>query len=286
MMHYSEHKPLFGGSGAFLKHLMPWVMAPFYGIPIGMYRTHHILMHHKENNMFNKDLSSTEPYQRDSVLGFLHYWAMFWALLFTLPYWALKKRSFAVFAEVCIGCALWILLQVKLYQSGNGLYGFYQFQLPFFISSLALMFGNWGQHIFCHSLVANTKDLLSSYRYNCALTINVMNHFDNQVAFNDGYHITHHVLPVCHWTEMPLHFLMNLEKYAEHDPVVFDRCGFFDISLNLVIRQKFDPDGAWKWLIDRFVHFTPEKRSDAEVKAFLQERLKPIPERRIEKAPK
>lgn len=236
--------------------------------------------------MFQRDLSSTEPYQRDSFLGFVHYWLMFWALLFTLPYWTLKNRSWSVFGEVTCGALLWLTAIYSLYQSGNGIYAFYQFGMPFIVSSIALMFGNWGQHIFVHPLVVHGNDLLSSYRYNCALTVNVMNHFDNQVAFNDGYHITHHVLPVCHWTEMPLHFLTNLEKYAEHEPVVFDRCGFFDISLNLLIRQKFDPDGAWQWLIDRFVHFTPEKRSDAEVKAFLQERLMPIPERRVQKAPK
>merc|ERR1711957_506355 len=88
---------------------------------------------------------------------------------------------------------------------------------------------------------------------------NVMNHFDNQVAFNDGYHITHHAKPYLHWTEMPFEFLTNLEKYAEHDPVVIDRTGFFDVGFNLIVRAKFDPDGAWKWLINRFVHFTPER---------------------------
>merc|ERR1711957_530816 len=84
---------------------------------------------------------------------------------------------------------------------------------------------------------------------------NVMNHFDNQVAFNDGYHITHHAKPYLHWTEMPFEFLTNLEKYAEHDPVVIDRTGFFDVGFNLIIRAKFDPDGAWKWLIERFELF-------------------------------
>eukprot|EP00927_Polykrikos_kofoidii_P014483 TRINITY_DN16347_c0_g1_i1.p1 TRINITY_DN16347_c0_g1~~TRINITY_DN16347_c0_g1_i1.p1 ORF type:complete len:454 (-),score=37.03 TRINITY_DN16347_c0_g1_i1:164-1468(-) len=286
MMHYAEHKPMFQPQVAFLRYIMPWIMAPFYGIPVGMYRTHHILMHHKENNIFKKDLSSTEPYQRDSFVGFLHYLAMYWALLVTLPFWAFRHRNLAVFAQVLVGCTVWIFVQVMLHQHGHGIYAFYQFQLPFCISSIALMFGNWSQHMFVAPLVATSKDLLSSYRFNCALTLNVINHFDNQVAFNDGYHITHHVKPACHWTEMPLSFLTNLESYAEHDPVVFDRCHFFDLGFNLLIRSKFDHDGAWKWLIDHFVHFTQEKRSDAEVKEFLQERLKPIPTRLTEKAPK
>jgi fatty acid desaturase len=286
MMHYSEHYTLFRREVGFLKYFMPWVMAPFYGIPTGMYRTHHIMMHHKENNMFEKDLSSTEPYQRDSFLHWLHYWAMFWALIVTLPMWAIRKAQWVVARDVCMGCGLWVGMLVMLTRSGHGIYAFYQFGLPFIISSFALMFGNWSQHMFVHPSVATSEDLLSSLRYNCNLTLNVFNHFDNQVAFNDGYHITHHVKPACHWTEMPLEFLTNLEKYAEHDPVVFDRCGFFDIGLNFLIRKNFDPDGAWKWAADHLVSFGREKRSVEEARAFLEERLRPIPERTIEKAPK
>jgi fatty acid desaturase len=256
---------------------MTWIMAPFYGIPIGMYRTHHIVMHHKENNMFGQDLSSTEPYQRESIPHFLHYWLMYWALLVNLPGWALCKRRWTVLAEVSTGLGSWVLAQFILTRSGYGQYAFYQFQLPAFVASLALMFGNWSQHIFVHPSIANIKEGLHSYKYNCGLTINVMNHFDNQVAFNDGYHITHHIKPRCHWTELPTEFLSNIEQYVEHDPIIFDRAGFFDVGFNLVIRAKFDPEGAWKWLTDRFVHLTPEKRSDAEVRALLQERLKPIP---------
>jgi hypothetical protein len=233
-------------------------------------------MHHKENNLFGQDLSSTEPYQRDSIVHFLHYWLMYWGLIVTLPAWALCKGRMTVFFEVSFGLGSWLLLQVVLTCNGCGVYSFFQFFLPAVVASLALMFGNWSQHIFVHPLVAETSPD-HRYKYNCALTLNVMNHFDNQVAFNDGYHITHHIKPRCHWTELPLEFLNNLESYAEHDPIVFDRAGFFDIGFNLVLRAKFDPDGAWKWFFERFVHLTPERRSDAEVKALLLERLKPIP---------
>lgn len=288
MMHYAEHKPLFcqKKSGAFLKALMPWVMAPFYGIPIGMYRTHHIRMHHKENNMNARDLSSTEPYQRDSLLHWLHYYAMFWALLLTLPAWTLKYRSWSICLEVLAGEFLYVGGISALCYNGYGLYAFYQFILPAVVTSLALMFGNWSQHMFVCPSLSTSEALLNSYEYNAKLALNVINHFDNQVAFNDGYHITHHVKPVCHWTEMPYEFLMNLEKYAPHEPIMFDRSGFFDIGLNFLIRKQFDPDGAWKWAYEHFIHLTPEKRSFEEVKALLEERLKPCPERLIAKAPK
>lgn len=191
----------------------------------------------------------------------------------------LSKNAGEPFFEISVGLSIWLLTQVFLYRHGHGMYAFYQFQLSFVIASFALMFGNWSQHIFVHPLVATGKDDLASYRFNCALTINVMNHVDNQFAFNDGYHITHHIKPRCHWTEMPVEFASNLEQYAEHDPVVFERTGFFDVGLNVVFRSKIDPEGAWRWLYEHFVHLTPEKRSFEEVKAFLQERLRPIPAR-------
>ena len=34
----------------------------------------------------------------------------------------------------------------------------------------------------------------------------------NMVTFNDGYHITHHVNSHCHWSQMPMHFIKNIDK--------------------------------------------------------------------------
>lgn len=279
MLHYCEHRPLFNNKFKLLRYVMPWVMAPFYGIPQGMYRTHHIVMHHKENNVFKQDLSSTEPYQRDSVLHFLHYWLKFLALLVLLPLFCLKRRRWDALAECGLGLGGYVIMQVMLYQCGHGVYCWYQFQAPFIMASFALMFGNFSQHMFVHPRIATDPDKFG-IKYNCDLSLNVINHFDNQMSFNDGYHIVHHVKPRCHWTEMPMVFMEDLERFAEHDPVVIDRAGFFDIGFNMMIRKSFDPDGAWKWIIDRYVHFTPEKRSFEEVKAMLEERLKPIPERK------
>ena len=66
-------------------------MCPFIGVPPGFYRLHHVVMHHIENNVFNDDMSSTEPYQRDSFLHFLHYFAKYWTCLLLLPVYAIKQ---------------------------------------------------------------------------------------------------------------------------------------------------------------------------------------------------
>lgn len=54
-----------------LNLVVPVLLAPFFGVPSGMYRLHHCVMHHVENNGVGRDLSSTEPYQRDNFLHFL-----------------------------------------------------------------------------------------------------------------------------------------------------------------------------------------------------------------------
>ena len=87
-----------------LNTLGPYVLAPFFGVPCGMYNLHHCIMHHtvmfrsvctvcacvpswlrafrrrpghmcldhpQEDNRAPFDVSSTEPFQRDNVLHFL-----------------------------------------------------------------------------------------------------------------------------------------------------------------------------------------------------------------------
>lgn len=96
-----------------------------------------------------------------------------------------------------------------------------------------------------------------------------MNHFDNQYAFNDGYHVTHHINSRIHWTDMPFEFMNNLDQYAEHKAVVFDNLGFFDVGILVM-------SGKWDTLYDHYVHLGLEKKSKEEVIADLKLRLKPI----------
>jgi len=89
MMHYAEHRRLFKAPYHSMgKHLLNFVISPFLGIPCGLYRLHHVVMHHVENNFFETDLSSTEMYQRDSPLHFLHYYLTYLTCIIMLPIWA------------------------------------------------------------------------------------------------------------------------------------------------------------------------------------------------------
>lgn len=66
--------------------VIPYLLSSLYGVPCGLYRPHHVIMHHVEDNQQALDISSTEPYQRDNFLHFLVYWCRYWVgAWFELP---------------------------------------------------------------------------------------------------------------------------------------------------------------------------------------------------------
>jgi len=220
-MHYSSHRFIFNQYGPLLNNYQTHVLAPFFGIPSGMYFAHHVIMHHCEGNIFPEDLSSTEMYQRDNPLHFLHYWGKFvTATWFYLPYYAAKKGRFNEAATTLIGSILYSFAVYQLTKH-NFWATFYAFMLPLVVTSFALMFGNWSQHMFL-----DPRDPESPY----SCTYNCMNAVDNAWTFNDGYHIVHHVNSRLHWSQMPQDFMDNIQKYADRDTLVFDGLGFFDVG--------------------------------------------------------
>lgn len=76
-LHYSSHLKLWSAAklgdlrAGLLNEVLPSLLGPLFGIPPGMYFLHHVAMHHVEDNAFPGDLSSTQPYQRDSILDFV-----------------------------------------------------------------------------------------------------------------------------------------------------------------------------------------------------------------------
>src|SRR5690606_9447701 len=76
MLHCTSHRRFFNKKYDFLNHYIPWVIGPFFGQTPETYFSHHLGMHHLENNL-EEDLSSTMHYQRDSFLGFLKYFFSF-----------------------------------------------------------------------------------------------------------------------------------------------------------------------------------------------------------------
>jgi len=257
MLHCTMHRP-FIRRPRWMDTVHPFVMSFFHGIPTG-YTEHHMGMHHMEDNM-QEDLSSTMRYQRDSFLHFLHYWArFFFFVIIELPLYLSRHRRKtmarrAVFGELGHQAVIVSALLVDWH------WGLFAFALPYVSVRTMMMVGNWGQHAFINTAHKN-NGLTNS--------ITCINSTYNQRAFNDGYHIGHHLKANRHWTELPQDLLDNRETYRKHDAIVFTGLDFFMVSVLLWT-------GQWKTLAKRFVRLDGKERSDEEVIAMLKSRLAPV----------
>jgi fatty acid desaturase len=121
-----------------------------------------------------------------------------------------------------------------------------------------MMLGNWTQHAFIDPIEPENP-----YKN----SINCLNIRYNHIAWNDGYHTSHHEKPVLHWTEHPHAFLNNVDKYAENRAVVFDGIAYPGIFISLM-RKRYDV------LAKHFVNINGIYESEDEVISMLKERTK------------
>ena len=267
MLHNTMHRP-FVRRPRWISAVHPYAMSAVFGIPTG-YMEHHVGMHHLENNL-PPDLSSTMKFQRDNFFHFLAYFGRFFFLgVYEVPTYLAKKKSRRPMARrmlIAEFCHWGLVAGACAIDLRAGLIGFL---LPLVLVRFLMMMGNWGQHAFIdHADPGNS--LLNS--------ITCINASYNHKAFNDGYHIGHHVKSNRHWTEMPSDFEANIETYARAGSIVFHGLDFFLVSLLLFTRQ-------YKVLAKRYVRLDGVERSDDEVVVFLKSRLRPIGAERADSAP-
>ncbi len=261
MLHCTSHRTLFKKSHGWMNQIIPWALGPFMGETPETYFAHHMGMHHPENNLPD-DLSSTMRYRRDSLAHWLMYYGDFLALgLVRLAGYHLRKGNRKMLARTVVG-------ELSFYAVALGLMAFnwraslVVFVIPVVVVRLLMMAGNWGQHAF-----VDARDPGNAYKN----SITCINSRYNRRAFNDGYHIHHHVKARAHWTELPAEFRDNIETYGREDAIVFEGIDFFMVWAFLMT-------GQWKALARRFVRLpgAPE-RTEAEVIEFLKSRVQPIP---------
>ena len=259
MMHCSTHRALYKKEYGALNYLIPWFLAPFFGQSPETYRAHHVGMHHTENNL-EEDESSTMPYQRDSVRGFLHYYLRFlFTGIATLVAYLFRKKRNKLMIGVIRGEFLFLAFCFAMCFV-NLPATLMVFIIPFLIFRLVAMAGNWVQHTFiCPNDPGN-------HFKNSITCINVK---FNQRCWNDGYHISHHIDPTMHWTEHPVYFRENLKEFAYNEAVVFAGLNYMDVFFKLM-KKRYD------LLAAHFVDIDGRFASDDEVIAFLKRRTAPI----------
>jgi len=260
MLHCTSHRVLFKKKYNLLNSYIPWVIGPLFGQTPESYFTHHLGMHHPENNLPD-DESSTMFYQRDSLRGFLHYLGDFFLL--GIPRLALyftrrnkpKLRLRLLRGELVYIAATIVLAFVNLPATLAVLV------LPVILSRIVMMLGNWAQHAF---IDASAPD--DCYRN----SITCLNTPYNHKCWNDGYHISHHLKPALHWTDHPHHFRQNLDAYARHDAIVFDGIHFLHVFFYLMGKR-------YDLLARHFVNLGDRYADDAAIVALLRSRTRRIP---------
>jgi hypothetical protein len=218
MLHFASHRRLFKSD--LLDGLLNWVYSPFFGVPCGVYKLHHVVMHHIENN-HEWDASSTERFQRDSLMDFMRYWFRFVVMIWVdLSRYCVNKRPWRQCVTLVLALLLWLSM-ITVLSKVNALATMWVLVVPHFFAMSVMAFGNWSQHCF-----VNPQDRHSNY----ALAYNCIDTPVNQTTFNDGYHLVHHINARLHWSEIPEYFHKNKGKHLEGGAIVFRGLHFFDVG--------------------------------------------------------
>lgn len=259
MLHNTSHNKLFKQPYGLLNYYIPIVVGLFFGQSPETYFSHHIGMHHAENNL-EHDKSTTMPYQRDSFFDFLKYYFrfMFVGIKELAEYFVFRKK-FNFLKMALRGETFFILMVVGLCFV-NWPATLAVFVFPLIGVRFGMMAGNWGQHAFIDG-----SDPANSYLN----SITCINSPYNDRCFNDGYHIGHHLRPRQHWTDMATDFIKNADKYGENKAIVFEKVDFFAVWFLLVTHQ-------YKVLAKHYVNIGNRFSSDEEVIEFLKSRTKKL----------
>lgn len=259
MFHCICHRKCFRRRNQWMHTYITWLVCPFFGHAPEGYFSHHIGMHHIENNM-EDDTSSTMGYQRDSARGFLAYFFKFLfvgvknTLLYL--YHRRKKKLYSrftageyIYMAFCIAMCFVNLKATLLI-----------FIVPLLFARLVMMLGNWTQHSFIDS--GDPSNLYTN-------SINCINTKYNDVCWNDGYHIIHHLRPGMHYTDMPAEFLKRKDEFAKNKAIVFDGIHYLHIFLFL-LTKRYDK------LADNLVNINNMFSSREEAIGIMKDRTRKI----------
>jgi fatty acid desaturase len=256
MLHNTSHRKFFKQEYDWANHIIPWVIGPFLGQSPETYFGHHIGMHHAENNM-EDDTSSTLHYQRDSFIDFMKYFLLFLFSGFVALVQYHHRKNKKRYLKLILRGELSFMLFCIALLIFNWKAALVVFVVPLIVNRFLMMGGNWGQHAFI-----DLTDPENNYRN----SITCINARYNQICFNDGYHIGHHLKPNMHWTDMPVDFQQNIEKYATNRAIIFHGIDFFMVWFMLMIKQ-------YNFLASKFVDVGSHYKSKEEIIEFLKSRL-------------
>ncbi len=218
ILHNTSHRPLFAPHWSALNLIVPYVMCPLMGQTWNTYYYHHCKHHHVEDNG-DADLSSTAAYQRDSAWQFGFYFLRFLLCIqVELAMYFIRRRQFANAAKM-LGGELFSLAVFAGFTYWKPLPGMAVFIIPLLVMRFGMMAANWGQHAF-------------------TLPLTIIDASYNAVAFNDGYHLSHHHNPLKHWSEHPLYKAASCPLVTPlEDTITLRGLSFGDVWLMLMLHD-------------------------------------------------
>jgi fatty acid desaturase len=259
MFHCICHRKMFKAQYQWLHIYITWTVCPFFGHTPESYFSHHMGMHHVENNQ-EDDASSTMGYQRDSLRDFFAYFFnfLFLGLRDTVLYLYNRKRK-KLYMRLTVGEASFYIFCVFMCFV-NLKATLLVFIVPLLFARLVMMLGNWTQHAFVDP--RQPDNLFTS-------SINCINTPYNKVCWNDGYHIVHHLRPGMHYTDMPAEFLKQAPLFATNKALVFDNFHYLQIFISLM-QKRYDK------LADNLVNINGMFASREEAIQLMKERTSRI----------
>ena len=259
-IHYLTHCSIFNRRFRALDLVWTAVLGNLFGIPPGLYYSHHIAMHHALDNVAPYDMSSTMDYNRSCRWNHFKYMLRFvTAGALELPYRLIQVGKWKL-ALLCItGCTAFAMLLVYTAMV-SPIASLFVLWLPCIFCGFALMQGNFKEHIFVDP---------DEYENNYKSTVTCINAPSNALTFNTGYHVEHHEEPGLPWYQLPELFLKNLHKHARNDSFVFSGIGTMEVG-TMVLHEQFDA------LADHYVNIGQPQRSKTELIAEFKRRLVPI----------
>lgn len=263
MFHCLCHRKMFKpGYQQKIHGYISWIICPLFGHTPESYFSHHMGMHHVENND-EEDSSSTMPYQRDSLRGFLLYFLhfLFKGVIETFQYLYTRKRK-KLYTRLTVGECSYIVFCIVLCFL-NLKASLVVFVFPLLFARLVMMLGNWAQHSFIDN--DNPGNIYTN-------AINCINTPYNHTCWNDGYHIIHHLRPGMHYTEMPLEFLKKQDEFARQKAIIFDGIHYLHVFYYLMTKR-------YDKLARNLVNINNTFETEAQAISLMKKRIQKIPGR-------
>ncbi|CAF9922563.1 MAG: hypothetical protein GOMPHAMPRED_002612 [Gomphillus americanus] len=249
-----------------IDRIWPYILKPLMGHTWNSYYYHHVKHHHVENNGPD-DLSSTIRYQRDSFKHFCLYVGRFLLFIWIeLPLYFLRKGK----TDLAIKSFLWetsSITLIYLLAQLNFNAALCTLILPFCLTRIGLMVGNFGQHALVDDI-----DPKSDFRSSITL-IDVPS---NRFCFNDGWHTSHHLNPLRHWRDHPAAFMKSKKSYLEGKALFFRNIDYLMMTYR-ILRKDYLYLADCMIPIGDQINLTRQERADllrSKTKRFTEEEIR------------